>query len=384
MAAVHPEAPSPDNPAPLRRKRLARRFLTTGFLVAVGFLVFSCSGCSPLYLAKAGLAQWEILAARRPIPEVVADPRTDPETRRKLLLAQQARAFARHILGMDVGEQYTTYASLARDTLAWVLSAAPADRLEPKTWWFPVVGRVPYLGYPSRKAAEKARAKLDARGFDTYLRPTSAFSTLGWFSDPVLSTFLDDDDVGLVETILHELAHVHLWIPGQVQFNESFATFVGHVGAIRFFCGPESPPRPPPPCLEARRRWQETLAFSAFLDAFLSDLAAIYGREDLSREGKLRERERLREAWRRKMETDSAAPPPVTAFLRHPVNNASLMARIQYYHRLDDFQRYLEESGGDLARILVELKARPTREDDPFSALLRRQGGAEGAGAPGS
>lgn len=367
-----------------RRNRRGPRLLTIGTVAVGGIFSFSCTGCSPLYLAKAGLAQWQILAARRPIAEVVADPRTDPETRRKLLLAQQARAFARHVLGMEVGDQYTSYASLNRDTLAWVLSAAPTDRLEPKTWWFPIVGRVPYLGYPSREAAEKARSDLEARGFDTYLRPTTAFSTLGWFSDPVLSTFLDEDEVGLVETILHELAHVHLWVPGQVRFNESFATFVGQVGSIRFFCGPRDFPQPPPSCVEARRRWGETVAFSAFLDSFLSDLAAVYARTDLSREDKVRERESLRKRWQEKIAEDLNAPALVSVFLRRPLNNASLLARVQYYHRLRDFQRYLEDRGGDLAQALHEIKTLASRGGDPFSAVFvpaqhSSERGSEGA-----
>ncbi len=112
----------------------------------------------------------KILKGRRPFDEVINDQRTDEETRRKLLLARQARAFAIHMLGLDAGDSYTSFTQLETDTLAWVLSAAYRDRLESKTWWFPIVGRVPYKGYASERAAEKAEAKLETGGTG-YLSP---------------------------------------------------------------------------------------------------------------------------------------------------------------------------------------------------------------------
>ena len=221
----------------------------------MALLSFSCSGCSPVYLAKAGWAEMKILKGRRPLDQVIQDQRTDEDTRKKLLLTRQARSFAIHQLGLNAGDSYTSFTQLETDTLAWVLSAAYRDRLESKTWWFPIVGRVPYKGYASEKGARKAESKLDAEGFDTYLRTTSAFSTLGWFADPLLSSLLRYDEVDLVETILHELSHNHLFVPGRVRFNESFATFVGRVGAIRFVCGPEGTPQNPPECQQATELW---------------------------------------------------------------------------------------------------------------------------------
>ena len=104
------------------------------------------------------------------------------------------------------------------------------------TWWFPIVGRVPYRGFFSVDDALDAERDLQKEGYDTYVRPTAAFSTLGWFNDPVLSTTLQTDDVEIVTTVLHELAHRYLFVPGQVGFNESFANFIGRVAAIQFFC----------------------------------------------------------------------------------------------------------------------------------------------------
>ncbi len=271
---------------------IPRPLLIAAVLLMASLMFFSCSGCSPVYVARAGWTEMKILAGRRPLEEVIQDPSTDAETRRKLLLARQARSFAIHMLDLNAGDSYTSFTQLDSDTLAWVLSAAYKDRLVSKTWWFPIVGRVPYKGYSSHGAAEKAEEKLEKQGFDTLLRTTSAFSTLGWFADPLLSSILRYDDVELVATILHELAHNQLFVPGHVRFNESYATFVGQVGAIRFFCGLQGQQQTPQ-CASAQRRWKEYMAFSAFLDRFVPRLQAVYDSTTLSLEEKIEGRRAL-------------------------------------------------------------------------------------------
>lgn len=359
----------------MRVRGLFRPWVVGGLLIPVAFLLFSCSGCSPVYLAKAGWAELKILRGRRPFDEVINDPRTDDATRHKLLLARQARAFAIHQLGLDAGDSYTSFTQLETDTLAWVLSAAYRDRLEFKTWWFPIVGRVPYKGYASQRSAEKARSGLEAEGFDTYLRITSAFSTLGWFADPLLSSLLRFDEVDLVETILHELSHNHLFVPGQVLFNESFATFVGRTGAIRFFCGPEGTPQNPPTCQTARQRWDDDQAFSIFLDGFIQDLRAVYAEEGLSAEEKIRAREELFGSYQaryRDLGPDQVSP-LILGFLGRPLNNAVLLARMLYYHRLPDFQLLLDQHGGDLQAAVAALARDARRAEDPFDLLPHRR-----------
>jgi len=337
----------------------------------MALLLFNCSGCSPVYVARAGWAEMKILKGRRPLDEVINDQRTDEETRRKLLLARQARAFAIHMLELDAGDSYTSFTQLETDTLAWVLSAAYKDRLESKTWWFPIVGRVPYKGYASQRAAEKAQSKLEAEGFDTYLRTTSAFSTLGWFADPLLSSLLRYDDVELVTTIIHELSHNHLFVPGHVRFNESFATFVGRVGAIRFFCGLDGTPQNPPECQAARERWEDYQGFSRFLDEFIGELEALYGTPDLTVEEKVQARaELLRDYQDRYRETPpSSASSLVLGFLGRPLNNATLLARMRYFHRLPAFQSLLEQHEGKLGAAVATLTARAKEMNDPFELL---------------
>ena len=359
-----------NGPGEGRARRIPRPILVGGVLIPMALLLFSCSGCSPVYLAKAGWAEMKILKGRRPLDEVINDERTTEETRHKLRLARQARSFAIHQLGLDAGDSYTSFTQLESDTLAWILSAAYKDRLESKTWWFPIVGRVPYKGYMNQKGGEKAELKLKEEGFDTYLRTTSAFSTLGWFADPILSTLLRYDDVEFVTTIIHELTHNHLFVSGRVRFNESFATFVGRAGAIRFFCGPEGTPQTPE-CVTAIRRMDDYNTFSAFLNGFVSELDEIYSSPTLSVEEKVEAREALllRERGEWGEPPRSQESPLISGFVNRPLNNAILMGRMRYFHRLPGFSRVLEDHGGDLRAAVTYFKDGVKSVEDPFDLL---------------
>lgn len=352
----------------MSRARVIRGVLALAALA----LAAGCWACSPVYVVKAGLAEARILRARRPITEVLADSATDADTRGKLAFLMEARRFATDELGIDVGDAYTMYTRLKRDTLAMVLSAAPKDRLVPKTWWFPIVGRVPYKGYFDDDEARKAQADLESDGFDTYLRPTSAFSTLGWFNDPVLSSMLSQDDVEVVETVLHELGHRYLFVPGHVGFNESFATFVGRVGAIRFFCTRQGGGPDTVKCHRAQARWRDFQRFSVFVDRLVDDLDTIYGDPALTFDQKVQRRQAVFDQALRRFD-DDVAPTfesfTFAGFRETPLNNATLLARIRYYHRLSDFQKLLEEANGDLRAAMARLDAGVGGVNDPFDLL---------------
>jgi len=330
------------------------------------------TGCSPVYVVRAGWAEAKILHARRPIPEVILAPDTDERTRGKLTLAREAREFAMNALGLDVGDSYTTYTELDRDTLAMVLSAAYRDRLVPRTWWFPVVGRVPYKGFFDLDKALDEQRKLEADGFDTLLRPTSAFSTLGWFSDPLLSTIVRYDEVELVATILHELSHNHLFVPGQVRFNESFATWVGRTGAVEFFCTRPGGGTDTVWCNRARDRWHDVKVFSRFMDGLVEDLEAVYGDSATTREDKIARRRTVFDRHQRRFREE--VRPRLLAFTFSsfeslPLNNATLLSRMRYYHRLPDFDAHLAATGGSLAAAIEVIRTGIETGDDPFGLL---------------
>jgi predicted aminopeptidase len=353
----------------LPRNRLLSAAILVLLAVAAGT---SFTACSPAYVIKAGIAQAKILAARRPLPEVVIDPATDERTRGLLTLAMEARTFAQDELRLEVGKSYTTFTQLDSDTLALVLSAAYPDRLVPRTWWFPIVGRVPYRGYFSEDDALEEQAKLDDEGYDTLLRPTAAFSTLGWFADPILSSLLRSDDIELIETLIHEMSHAHLFVSGQVRFNESFATFVGRVGAIQFFCTRDGGGPDTVKCLRAQARWRDAQRYSLFLDQLIAELQAVYADPDTDRAEKLRRREAVYDAHRQRFEADVA--PSFESlrfgrFMQEPLNNAVLLGQMRYYHRIADFAAFLESHDHSLTDAVAALVAGVEGVDDPFDLL---------------
>ena len=350
-------------------RRFWMRFsLGAGAVVLVTSLA---SACSPMYVIRAGIAEAKILRARRPIPEVILDPTTDDRTKTKLTFVMEARNYAIDVFGLDVGRSYTSFSQLESDTLALVLSAAHRDQLTPRTWWFPIVGRVPYKGYFDEDNAIDEQEKLEEDGFDTFLRPTAAFSTLGWFADPLLSTLLRLDEVDLVETVLHELSHNHLFVKGQVRFNESFATFVGRTGAIEFFCNRQGGGADTVKCLRAQARWRDHQRFEGFIEGLVEELQVVYRDATLPYDTKLAERERIfgeSIATFAKEVQPSFEASTYQSFLVIPLNNATLLARIRYHHRLRDFQALMEREG-DLRRAIQYLKDGVDGVDDPFDLL---------------
>jgi len=352
----------------MNRRVWMRLLLGVGAVVLV---VSLASACSPMYVIRAGIAEAKILRARRPIPEVVLDPATDERTRTKLTFVAEARNYAIEEFGLDVGRSYTSFTQLESDTLQMVLSASPKDQLTPKTWWFPIIGSVPYKGYFDGDDAIKEQRKLEEDGFDTFLRPTAAFSTLGWFADPLLSTLLRLDEVDLVETVLHELSHNHLFVKGQIRFNESFATFVGRAGAIEFFCNRQGGGSDTVKCLRAQARWRDHQRFEGFIEGLVEQLEVVYQDSTLAYETKLTERERIfdrhLEIFRDEVQPSFEAS-TYQGFLVTPLNNATLLTRIRYNHRLQDFQALLEREG-DLRRAVQYLKHGVDGVDDPFDLL---------------
>ncbi len=352
----------------MKRRVWIRLLLGAGAVVLV---VSLASACSPMYVIRAGIAEAKILRARRPIHEVVLDPATDERTRTKLTFVAEARNYAIEEFGLDVGRSYTSFTQLESDTLQMVLSASPQDQLTPKTWWFPIIGSVPYKGYFNGDDALKEQRKLEEDGFDTFLRPTAAFSTLGWFAAPLLSTLLRLDEVDLVETVLHELSHNHLFVKGQIRFNESFATFVGRAGAIEFFCNRQGGGSDTVKCLRAQARWRDHQRFESFIEGLVEQLEVVYQDSTLAYETKLTERERIfdrhLEIFRDEVQPSFEAS-TYQGFLVTPLNNATLLTRIRYNHRLQDFQALLEREG-DLRRAVQYLKDGVDGVDDPFDLL---------------
>jgi predicted aminopeptidase len=343
-------------------------------------LLAAAAGCSPTYVLRASWEQAKILSRRQPIERLVEDPQTDSVTRAKLRLVVEARDFAAEVLHLDVGRSYTTFARVDSDTLLHVLSGSRKDAFQPHTWWFPIVGRVPYKGFFDRAAAEREEERLRRRGLDTYLRPAGAFSTLGWFNDPLLSTLLRGGEVRLGNTVIHEVTHNTFFAPGQVRFNESFATFVGSRGAILFFCGRDG--EESRRCRQARGEWHDDLLFGQFLTTLLEQLEALYAREDLTAEQKVELREAIFQGARRRFREELRPRFQVSTFASFeqlPLNNATLVGRRLYFHRLELFDEVFRRYGEDLPlTIRAVIAAARGNRDDPYAgveALLGPQPG---------
>ena len=325
------------------------------------------------YLLHAAWAEGSILARRRSIPDVIADPRTSEALRGKLGLVQAARRFAADSIGLDVRNNFTMYTRLEHDTLVLVLAGARKDLLAPVTWWFPIVGQMPYKGFFDSARAVSAEQELQRSGYDTYLRPSSAFSTLGWFSDPVVSTTLEGDSAEIVETVIHELTHSTFYPPGQAVFSESFANFVGMHGASRFFLahGDSAKSR----TIEAR--WADEVVLGRFWEWLWAALDTAFrarpGEDARAKAARLAARDSIYRAARdslvhslpRRLTTI-----PAEALAHTRLDNAVLFARIVYASGLDRFDVVLARSDGNLARAVARVIAIGRgRLDDPLGAV---------------
>jgi predicted aminopeptidase len=324
--------------------------------IAAGGALFLAATPVGRYLARAAWEEGRILRGRRPIARLAKDSTVDAATRAKLQLVLEARAFARDSLRLPAKDAFTQFTQLDSDTLVLVLSGARADRLEGKSWWFPIVGRVPYKGFFDVAAAQRAERALAADGYDTYLRPSPAFSTLGWFNDPLLSTSLVADSVDLVNTVIHELTHNRYYAKDGAVFNESFANFVGARGAERFFLSRGD-------SASARRsvdRWADDRLLAAYWATLYRALDSAFKANagDSLRTRRLAIRDSTYRAARRHL-VDSVGPrlltiPRVYAE-RVRLDNAALMARRIYLTDLEMFERVYAEESADLERAIARL-----------------------------
>ena len=211
---------------------LIKRLLPAGVIVLA---IAAAAGCSTLgYYAQSIDGHFAMLRAARPIPEIVDDPGTAEPLKRRLQLAQQIRAFASQELGLPENGSYRSYADLHRPFVVWNVFAAPELSLDLKQWCYPVVGCATYRGYFDRESADRAAVELRGEGYEVNVAGVPAYSTLGWFSDPLLNTFIGGTEGQLAGLVFHELAHQVVFVGGDTTFNESFATAVEREGVRRW------------------------------------------------------------------------------------------------------------------------------------------------------
>lgn len=208
----------------------AFRSITLSFLLAVTLLLSACSSVS--YYTQSVLGHSRLMLARQPIAEAIS--KADPELAEQLQLALELREFAVSELGLPDNKSYQSYVPLKRDYPVWVVVAAEPFSLNAKQWCYLVIGCASYRGYFTLSAAERYAKSLQAKGFETYIGGAAAYSTLGWFSDPLLPSMLGNNAGDLAEILFHELAHQVLYINNDSDFNEAFASVVGERGALKW------------------------------------------------------------------------------------------------------------------------------------------------------
>jgi predicted aminopeptidase len=317
------------------------------FAVLIGFGLAS-AGCADLaYYRQAAAGQWELLRARRPVAEALADPATAPELRQRLEIARELRTFASAELSLPDNGSYRDYADLQRPYAVRNVFAAPELSLEPRRWCFLVVGCLSYRGYFDAEAAQRLADRLRADGDDVYVADIAAYSTLGWFDDPLLNTFIRWPAGRLAELMFHELAHQRLYVADDTAFNEAFATAVGRLGAERWLTRRGTAREREDYETDYRRRED----FLRLIATTRERLAAVYassrdeaGKRDEKRRilAELRDRyAALRRGWNDYDGYDR--------WFAQDLNNAKL-AGVATYHRLvPTFEALFEREGRDFA-----------------------------------
>ncbi len=329
-----------------------------GLLIAAGALLLGfgtayVASDDVRYLTHAGFEETSILVGRVPMTRVASDTTYPEDVRHAAQLVVEARLMAER-LGFTAGETYTTYSDVGRDTLLLVLTTSPKRCLCPVTWRYPFVGRVPYRGYFDAAAGERAARDYAKKGYDVNLRPSAAFSTLGWFNDPLLSTAIGRDSVELAALVFHEIAHNTLWVKDATDFNESFAQWVGYRAAEHFFLLRGDSLL----AFRAADRWHDEQLLGRYYDSLLDRLETLYASEP-SDSALLAGREAVA-AWSR----DTLASPFGQALrtihpdrlAQQPINNAALLGVRLYRTGLDLFESWWYRNDQDISVAVFGLR----------------------------
>ena len=364
------------------------------------------TGCATVeYYGQSVAGHLGLMVRARPVERVIAAPDTEPRLAARLRTALGIRDFASDVLGLPANASYRRYVDIDRRYVVWNVVAAPELSLAPRRWCFPVAGCLSYRGYFSESPAVAYARALESEGWDVTVAGVRAYSTLGWFDDPLLSSMVDLPEFFLAGIIFHELAHQRLYVPGDTEFNESFAVVVERTGVSRWI---EAAGRSG---TRARYRiaTERRAAFLSMLRVARRELEAVYASSRSDAEKRAAKAERieglraqyaaLRAGWR--------DGPSYDAWFERGVNNAAIALVSTYDRWVPALEALLVRSGGDLEafyrasdalaalspaerRARLEGLERTARRDSPALSLSSASGehraasaGGDGAGRPG-
>jgi predicted aminopeptidase len=325
-------------------------------LALLGACAGLLQGCTTLaYYAQSANGEMQVLAKRQPISTLIANPDTRPHLRARLELARRMRNFASRELALPDNASYRSYADLHRPYVVWNVFAAPRFSLQPKRWCFPFTGCVAYRGYFARDDAERFAAALRRRHYDVYVAGIPAYSTLGWFSDPLLNTVINWPEPDLAGLIFHELAHQKLYVRGDTAFNESFAVTVEREGVRRWMRAHGTPGAYREYLAEKRR----DRAFVRLVMTTRTRLQALYASHQSTQELAARKRavflcmradfQRLKSRWGGYRGYDR--------WMMTPLNNAKIASVATYEQYVPAFRALLRREHGDFKRFYAAARA---------------------------
>ncbi|WP_339757991.1 aminopeptidase [uncultured Hoeflea sp.] len=328
---------------------ISRVIFLTGLLLAL-------SGCTGVgYYAQSLKGHVGIMAARQDVDRLIRDAATPEPVRAQMLAARDIRQFATERLGLPDNESYRAYVDIGRDYVTLAVFAAPEFSLVPKTWCFPVFGCVPYRGYFSKDSAVRTARELQAEGLDVHISGITAYSTLGWSSDPLLSTMFAQDKTHLAALVFHELAHQRVYVNDDTAFNEAFAVVVETTGVKTWLAAAGD--------TDGSRRYEAELRrsddFVALVAQTRGELGRIYARGGSAaqmRAAKAAAIERLRVRYRKMRDRRWGGYDGYDGWIRTPVNNAKIAATSVYNDRVPAFLRLFELCAGDYPRFYKAVK----------------------------
>ena len=295
------------------------------------------------YLFKSSYYQLALLAKKERLERALKDPDINDETKRKILLVQDVKKFAEEKIGLVHTRNYDSFVLLDDKYVVYAVTGSYKDKLESYQWSFPIVGTVPYKGFFKKKDAEEEKQILEKQDFDSAMRGVSAYSTLGWFADPLLSSMTAYEDQDLVETVIHETTHATLYIKSNADFNERLANFVGIKGMEQYYSEIEGSDSKK--VQRAKDSSQDSKTFAEFMSKEINDLEAFYkshkGSPTLLTD-RLTQFEKIKEDFKTQCQ-----PKLKTAnysyFPKLALNNAVLIGYKTYYQDLDVFQKAFDK-----------------------------------------
>lgn len=324
---------------------MKKSYLLIGLLVIAVTVMGGCSTVA--YYGQSVVGHSRLMLARQDIDKAIEG--ADPELKRQLMLAKQLRSYAVTDLALPDNSSYLSYVDLQRKYPVWSVVAAKEFSLKPQYWCYPVVGCAAYRGYFAEANAEKYAQGLEAEGFQTHVGGATAYSTLGWFSDPLIPPMMRDGDMYLAQVMFHELAHQQFYLKGNSAFNEAFATVVGEHGTLKWLRDNNSPDVSKYETLMTVRN-----DFSAFIDSYKQRLGEVY-KSTQSDQEKRQLKQAAQTAMQQSYETlvkdKWQGKRWYGNWMKVAPNNARLAAFSTYRELVPAFERLLESCEGDYSRF---------------------------------